>query len=80
MWGLYVRKRGTLNLGMRQEFLMARQAMLTVRGYAKEPDKVTTQTFLRFHEEDKPEPKEMNQALLAQQFAAMSSNPKGRGK
>jgi hypothetical protein len=68
---MYVQKRGTLNLGMRMEWLMARQALLissAMGGKSKFKD------FIRFHAEDAPEPKEMTGADLARMYGAVKKN------
>lgn len=64
MWGAYVAKRGTLNSGMRMEWLMARLSLQISAAIGGKPK---FQDFIRFH--DNSEPQEMNPSPEA--FAAL---------
>lgn len=75
---LYVQKRGTLNVGLRLEWLMARQHVTFVNAnQAKNKAPATLREHLRYHDKwfEPEEQKEMTVADKARLFASQTSQP-----
>lgn len=76
---LYVKKRGTLNAGLRLEWLFARQAYQFALSNVSERDrnKVHMRDYLRYHDQPKEAdaPAEMTAAQMAERFAMSIGRP-----
>lgn len=76
---MYVEKRGTLNVGLRLEWLFARQHVTFVNAnQAKNKPPATLREHLRFHDKAGDAPKEKKEMTVADQarlFASQTSQP-----
>lgn len=76
---LYVEKRGTLNVGLRLEWLMARQHVAFINANTAKGKQATLREHLRYHDTahaapDEPK-RELTVAEKARMFATQTSQP-----